>query len=97
MENEEFKPNQLREADVDSLEDWKLLVAACHYGPNMSDCVFLDYGYSISEDGVISCGKDSIAEDIDLKNPMEAIKRYVELSWQDMLRDYLKRTLREYW
>ncbi|MEA2080424.1 MAG: hypothetical protein U9P00_11315 [Pseudomonadota bacterium] len=96
-----FKPNKLRPRHVDDLEDWELLVAACHYGPAMGDCIKLDYGYKIEEDFLgdtdIFCDGHSLVGDIDINNPMEALEGYAGFTWQSGIREHLKKILEEYW
>lgn len=61
----EWKPNALKLADVDSLERWQLIVGACHFGPNMQDCVEGDYGYHRDEKSKkLFCGDMDVTEDI---------------------------------
>jgi hypothetical protein len=80
--SELFKPNLLTEKDIDDLKPWQALVAVCHYGPQMKDCVELDYGYTF--DGkTIFChvGDDAISleEDIDISQPFHALEHYAGL------------------
>lgn len=81
-----FKPNELKKEDIEALEPWQALVAACHWGPSMGDCVELDYGYTL-EDETIYCHdgtgrKISLDDDIDLKDPIGALQHYAGLEDQ---------------
>lgn len=95
-----FRPNALTPEDLPQLEDWQLLVAACHFGPAMSDCVDLDYAYRRGVEGDILCvgsgpaGRDlSMRDDIDLANPLDALARFAGLTWQDLARQALRARL----
>lgn len=93
MTKEEFKPNDIKQEDIDSLEDWQLLVAACHFGPSMGDCVDLDYSYTI-EDGVLYCGTVSLAGDIDMDEPVKALEQYAGYpEWQEQAKTLLGKVI----
>lgn len=103
-----FKPNKLRPVDVDDLEDWQLLVAVCHYGPKMGDCISADYGYEIKEDyleangfdhpyEVIYCDEHSLEGDVNVNSPMESLEEYAGFNWQEWAKEHLKKILEEYW
>jgi len=91
----EFKPNYLTEKDVDDLEPWQLLVAACHFGPQMGDCVQLNYGYTIDKDGIIFCGKISLEDDIDLKHPEYSLETYAGFKWTDWAKKMIKEAVKD--
>ena len=96
----EFKPNKLRPQDVDDLEDWQVLVAVCHYGPKMGDCIKLDYGYELKHEfhrDIIYCDGHSLDGDVDIEEPMEALEGYAGISWVDMAKEHLKKALVDYY
>lgn len=97
--SEIFKPNTLKRKEIVDLENWQLLVAACHFGPQMGDCVRLNYGYRF--DGkTIFCVDDgykdiSLDGDIEISKPEEALRSYVLPStspppWQTIATNYLQ-------
>jgi hypothetical protein len=100
-----FRPNKLRPIDVDDLEDWQLLVAVCHYGPKMGDCISADYEYEITTDykdtaaerEVIYCSGHSLDGDVSIENPVAAIEEYAGFDWEEWARERLKKLLEEYW
>ncbi len=88
-----FKPNDLKKKDISGLADWQLLVAACHFGSTMTDCVDLDYSYTIDDDQTIYCGDVSLYDDIDLVDPVRALEQYADMdSWQEICREKLRET-----
>jgi hypothetical protein len=40
-----LKPNDLMTEQVDTLQDWELLVSVFHFAPTRKDCVEIGYGY----------------------------------------------------
>lgn len=94
-----FNPNSLKSEEVDSLEDWQLLTAACHFGPTMSDCVELDYSYKLHNGHVYLAGSKpglqniSLQDDFDLDHPEVALKQYAGITWQDAVKTILKSKL----
>jgi len=97
-----FKPNELKLEEIDSLEDWRLLVAACHFGPTMSDCVYLDYAYRYDEANAelflaTTGDRDiSLKGDFDLDNPEESLSRHagIDVDWRVLARQRLKETIK---
>lgn len=89
-----FKPNNLKERDIDELDDWQLLVAACHFGDTMGDCVSLDYGYELDGDDIL-CDGVSLKGDIDLKDPIWALNRWADFSWRDYAKKKIVAALKE--
>ena len=87
-----FRPNELTADDLDKLEPWQLLVAACHYGPQMGDCRSLDYRYSV-HDGQIYCGDTSLEGDIELRKAADALEKYAARSWKDIAKRLLRESL----
>lgn len=81
-----FKPNRLMYSIgfyphmLKKLKPWQLLVAVCHFGPNMDDCVRLDYSYTL-EDGVVYCDGQKLDE-MCVDDPMEALTEYAEFDWK---------------
>ena len=84
-----FYPNKLKKEDIVNLSPWELLVAACHFGPKMGDCVSLNYGYE-KRGNTIYCDDISLEDDIDLSKPMDAILHYaVDGDWTDLCKNIL--------
>ena len=77
-----FKPNDLKIKDVENLEPWQLLVSACHFGPAMKDCVDLNYGYEMKNESIY-CDEICLDNDIEIKNPVEALSQYAGFSWKE--------------
>jgi hypothetical protein len=50
MEKKVFCPNGLKLDEIDSLQDWQLLVGAFHFAPTRGDCVSIGYEYSYGFD-----------------------------------------------
>ena len=102
-----FKPNELRPEDVEDLENWQLLVAACHFGPQMGDCVQLDYNYILKDrytwlsdtklgmKKTIFCEDTPLNNDIDLSNPIEALETYAGFSWKEWAKERILNALKE--
>ena len=102
-----FKPNKLRPEDLDRLESWQLLVAACHFGPKMGDCIQLDYSYTFKDKyrwlsdtrlgmkKTIFCEETSLEEDIDLGNPIEALESYAGFDWKEWAKERILNALKE--
>jgi hypothetical protein len=40
-----LKPNDLTIEQIDTLNDWELLISVFHFAPTRKDCVELNYGY----------------------------------------------------
>ncbi len=89
-----FKPNKLEIEDVESLEFWELLVACCHFGSTMKDCVDLDYSYTKKGDELF-CEEVNLKDDIDLKSPLEALEHYADFTLKDALKGHLSKQLNE--
>ena len=88
-----FKPNELKVSDVDGLLDWQILVAACHFGKTMTDCVNNDYTYTESG-GEIFMGDISMRDDIDLSCASESLERYADIGdWREIAKKELKNKL----
>lgn len=94
-----FRPNRLmfisfnRDA-IERLKVWQLLVAVCHFGPDMADCRRLDYWY-IMVNGTIYCGepgsnKRYILDEIKVNNPGPALEEYAGFDWKKWAKDRLK-------
>lgn len=86
-------------ADIDSLEPWQLLVAACHFAPSMTDCVEYNYGYRF-QDGEIyldgAGGKEvCLHGDIDMTQPMLALNSYLGFSWKKYARQSLEERVKK--
>ncbi len=101
-EVEVFYPNKLTEGDLDSLESWQLLIAACHFGPTMGDCRVGNYGYKLADNGeIVLVGGDSsddmgLKDDIDLDAPVDALMRFaVRDGWKGLAREVIKESVRE--
>jgi hypothetical protein len=85
-----FRPNALTVEEIGALEDWQLLVAACHFGPTMTDCVELDYEYRFDGERIFCVGQDWRGGDVDLtgdistSDPETALRHYAALprTWQ---------------
>ena len=102
-----FKPNELRPEDVEDLEPWQLLVAACHFGPQMGDCVMLNYEYSLKDKltwitntqlgnkKTIFCEDTALDEDIDLKDPIAALESYAGFDWKEWAKEKILNALKE--
>lgn len=79
MSKELFYPNDLKPVEVDSLQDWQLLVAALHFAPTMGDCVICNFSY-FYRDGNVWVDDDGretdLVNDIDLQHPFECINRH---------------------
>ena len=90
--NGHFRPNALEPEDIEKLEPWQLLVAACHYGPQMGDCRSLDYRYSFYE-GQIYCGNVKLEDDIEIKKPMAALEKYAARGWKEIAERLLRESL----
>lgn len=87
-----FKPNALKLKDIEGLEFWQLLVACCHFGSTMKDCVDLDYGYTKNGEDLF-CEETNMRGDIDLKSPMEALEHYADFSLKSALKGHLTKQL----
>ena len=96
--SEVFYPNNIRTVDIDKLEDWQLLVAACHFGPHMGDCQIGD-GYGYTFDGeMIYCEGIPLRNDISMSDPIESLEKYSHSGgWRAIASDALHKGLREYW
>lgn len=98
-----FHPNAVGEADIDGLEDWQLIVAACHFGPQMGDCRTLDYGYHKKKVGAfwenpceaIFMDDVDLTGDIDEDKPAESLERYAGLNWRAWCREAVRRGIRK--
>ena len=91
-DHEPFFPNTLTVEDVDNLKPWQLLVAVIHLSPKMTDCVELNYSYTV-RNGHIYCNEVSLQNDVDTQSPFEAMVKYLDFSSSDVLRYALKRRL----
>jgi hypothetical protein len=106
-----FKPNELRPEDVEDLEPWQLLVAACHFGPQMGDCIQMDYGYEVrnkvrwitdeklgKKDTIIclaGSGEFSLEDDIEIDQPIEGLKAYAGFDWKEWAKEKILNALKE--
>lgn len=89
-----FKPNDLEIEDIEDLKPWQLLVAVCHFGPTMKDCVNFNYGYEI-KDKSIYCDNICLDNDIEMKNPIEALSQYAEFSWEEWAKEKLTEIIKK--
>ena len=100
----QFYPNELKLEDIDALEDWQLLVAVCHFGPRMGDCVEMNYGYSVEQEDpgpksmkycIIFQDDISLEGDIDIDKPYEALGTYAGLEVNDWWKKWAKEQLKK--
>jgi hypothetical protein len=94
-----FEPNKLQPSYVAELSDWQLLVAACHFGPTMGDCVELNHAYDFRDDKIFCVGAGhgerdvDLTGDIDIADPDSALKSYAGITWQSTAREFLAKQL----
>jgi hypothetical protein len=88
---EKFKPNKLTDEKIDTLEDWQLLVAVCHFGPQMGDSVDLDYAYEKKGTSIYLDDGICLDGDIDLETPFDTLSAYAGFEWQNWAKETLRR------
>jgi len=89
-----FKPNDIKIEDIENLKPWQLLVAVCHFGPTMKDCVNFNYGYEI-KDGSIYCDSVCLDNNIEMRNPVEALSQYAGFSWKEWAKEKLIKIIKK--
>ena len=87
-----FHPNALADADISDLEDWQLLVAACHFGSKMRDCRDLNYGYELRGETIFLAGDHEVdlTADIDTHDTIGALERYADFDWREYAREKIR-------
>ncbi len=103
MSNSEiFRANDLMAEIPDNLEPWKVLVAACHFGPAMGDCVSLDYTYRFDGESIYCIGvgpnKTDVCldGDIDWNDPVQSLEQYAGVNgWLEVAKAAMHKNIAE--